>query len=75
LGLEISGAGVPFARGSGPFASLTIGAVLTETNKRALLWAALLAAAFAVGFGLGVILWEGGSAPQGPPRGGIDASS
>lgn len=38
----------------------TIHAVPAETNKRALLWAALLVVAFVVGFGLGAALWEGG---------------
>ena len=48
--------------GSGTFKSLTIDAVLSQSNKkRALLFIALLVAAFLVGFGLGVALWEGSS--------------
>ena len=49
--------------------------LLAETNKRALLWAALLVVAFTAGFGLGAALWEGGSAPQGPPQVRTDALS
>jgi len=41
------------------FTSLTIVAVLSQPNKRALLFVALLVAAFLVGFGLGIALWEG----------------
>ena len=50
--------------GPGPFAFLTMDAVLVEFDKRALLlWVALLVTAFLVGAGLGVALWEGGAAP------------
>ncbi len=46
--------------GGDPHSSPTIKAMLSPT-QRALLWVALLVVAFAVGFALGVALWEGQS--------------
>lgn len=37
---------------------VTIHEMLAGTDKRALLWAVLLVAAFMVGFGFGAALWE-----------------